>query len=61
MGVNLGPLVYLTELGSSAPLQQARAVSADQAFGEASFAPTPIQSGDVNLSTTIQAAFAIVP
>lgn len=60
MGVNLGPLVYLTELGSSAPLQMARAEMAG-AFDEAAFAPTPIQSGDVSLSTTIQAAFAIVP
>lgn len=60
MGVNLGPLLYLTEIGSSAPL-------ANQSFGEdamlarAEFAPTPIQSGEVGLSTTIQAAFAIVP
>ncbi len=62
MGVTLGPLVYLTEMGSSAPLAQARSFGADGAFAdEAAFAPTPIQSGDVSLSTTIQAAFAIVP
>lgn len=60
MGVTLGPLVYLTEIGSSAPLA-ARAFSADAAYAEAGFAPTPIQSGEVSLSTTIQAAFAIIP
>ncbi len=60
MGVTLGPLMFLTEIGSSAPLPQARGFSADAAFAEGGFAPTPIQSGDVNLSTTIQAAFAIV-
>ena len=60
MGVTLGPLVYLTEIGSSAPLES-RAFSADAAYAEAGFAPTPIQSGEVSLSTTIQAAFAIIP
>lgn len=61
MGVNLGPLVFLTEMGSSAPLEQSRSFAADAAVAEGAFAPTPIQSGDVSLSTTIQAAFAIVP
>lgn len=61
MGVTLGPLMFLTELGSSAPLNQTRSFAQDGAFAEAAFAPTPIQSGDVNLSTTIQAAFAIAP
>jgi hypothetical protein len=62
MGVNLGPLVFLTELSSSAPLATRSYAGADAAYAqEAGFAPTPIQSGDVSLSTTIQAAFAIVP
>lgn len=61
MGVNLGPLMFLTELGSSAPLAQSREFAADASFAEAGFAPTPFQSGEVNLSTTIQAAFAIAP
>ena len=61
MGVTLGPLVFLTEMGSSAPLEQSRSFGADAAMAEGGFAPTPIQSGDVSLSTTIQAAFAIVP
>lgn len=60
MGVNLGPLVFLTEISSSAPLAS-KAYAGDAAMAEAGYAPTPIQSGDVSLSTTIQAAFAIVP
>lgn len=60
MGVNLGPLVYLTELSSSAPL--ANKTFGDEAMlARSDFAPTPFQSGEVGLSTTIQAAFAIVP
>jgi uncharacterized protein YggE len=61
MGVTLGPLVFLTEIGSSAPMGAPTMVAGDAARAEAGFAPTPIQSGDVSLSTTIQAAFAIVP
>jgi uncharacterized protein YggE len=60
MGVNLGPLMFLTEISSSAPMAQ-RAYAADSAMAEGGYAPTPIQSGDVSLSTTIQAAFAIIP
>ena len=60
MGVTLGPLVYLSETGSTAPLAAPTLARAD--FAEAAaFAPTPIQSGDVSLSTTIQAVFAILP
>jgi uncharacterized protein YggE len=60
MGVNLGPLVFLTEMSSSAPMAQ-KTYATDAAMAEGGYAPTPIQSGDVSLSTTIQAAFAIVP
>jgi uncharacterized protein YggE len=60
MGVNLGPLVFLTEISSSAPLSQ-KTYAGDAAMAEGGFAPTPIQSGDVSLSTTIQAAYAILP
>ena len=60
MGVTLGDLIFLTELSSSAPFNQARAIGADYAEAGA-FAPTPIEAGDVSLTTTIQAAFAIVP
>lgn len=61
MGVTLGPLMFLTEIGSSAPLAQSRAFAGDAALAEGAFAPTPFISGEVGLSTTIQAAFAIVP
>jgi hypothetical protein len=62
MGVQLGPLLFLTELGSSSPLNTDSYARAEAGFSaDAAYAPTPIQSGDVSLSTTIQAAFAIVP
>ena len=60
MGVELGELLFLTETGSTTPL-------ASRGYAEAGYdsaagaPPTPIQPGDVSLSTTIQAAFAIVP
>ena len=60
MGVNLGPLLYLTETGSSAPLAN-QSYGQDAALAKAEFASTPIQSGEVGLSTTIQAVFAIIP
>ena len=59
MGVQLGPLVYLTEVGSSAPIL--KAPMAEMAIaGFDSRAPTPISGGDVSLTTDIQAAFSIV-
>lgn len=63
MGVQLGPLMFLTEIGSSSPLVNQDYSRAEAGFAAdgAAFAPTPIQSGDVSLSTTVQAAFAIVP
>jgi hypothetical protein len=60
MGVELGELLFLTETGSTTTL-------ASRGYAEAGYdnaagaPPTPIQPGDVSLSTTIQAAFAIVP
>ena len=58
MGVTLGPLVYLTELGSSVPMARAFP-QAEMATMDGGFASTPISAGDVNLSVTIQAVFAI--
>jgi uncharacterized protein YggE len=58
MGVTLGPLVYLTEIGSSVPMVAAAPV-AEMAAMDGAFKSTPISSGDVNLSVTIQAVFAI--
>ncbi len=58
MGVTLGPLVYLTEIGSSVPMA-ASAPMAEMAAMDGGFKSTPISSGDVNLSVTVQAVFAI--
>ena len=58
MGVTLGPLVFLSEVGSSAPLPQAASPRLEFAADEG-FAPTPITTGETTLSTTIQAVFAI--
>ena len=59
MGVQLGPLVYLNETSSSAPVL--KAPMAEMAMGGYdSRAVTPINAGDVNLTTYIQAAFSIV-
>ncbi len=58
MGVELGPLVFLSESGSSAPkvYVEERAVMAM----DASFAPTPIMAGETSLSARIQAVFSIL-
>ncbi len=56
-GVTLGPLVYLTEIGSSVPMVAA-APRAEMAM-DGAFKSSPISSGDVNLSVTVQAVFAI--
>jgi hypothetical protein len=58
MGVELGPLVFLSESGSSAPKVYAeeRAVMAI----DASFAPTPIMAGETSLSARVQAVFSII-
>jgi len=58
MGVTLGPLVYLTEIGSSVPMAYG-APMAEMAAMDGAFKSTPISSGDVNLSVTVQAVFAI--
>jgi hypothetical protein len=58
MGVTLGPLVYLTEISSSVPMAYG-ARMAEMAAMDGAFKSTPISSGDVNLSVTVQAVFAI--
>jgi uncharacterized protein YggE len=58
LGVTLGPIVFLTETGSSAPvIVQAEAAAFDGAVARA---PTPIRSGDTSLSSSVQAVFAIL-
>ena len=59
MGVTLGPLVYLTELGSSVPMAKASPVAMEVAAQDIGFPRTPISAGDVNLSVTVQVVFAI--
>ena len=59
MGVQLGPLVYLSETGSSAPVMKAPQVEMAMA-GFDSRTSTPISGGDVSLTTNIQTAFSIV-
>ncbi len=58
MGVTLGQLVYLTEIGSSVPMASAYPQT-EFATADAEFKSTPISAGDVNLSVTVQAVFAI--
>lgn len=59
MGVQLGPLVYLGETGSSAPVMTAPA--AEMAMAKLDVrTSTPISGGDVSLTTNIQAAFSIL-
>jgi len=58
MGVTLGQLVYLTEVGSSVPMAAASPMM-EMAAMDGAFKSTPISSGDVNLSVTVQAVFAI--
>ena len=57
-GVNLGKLIYITESGS--PSSQARDFAGDGFLRAAEFAPTtPISGGELDLTMTVQAAFAI--
>jgi hypothetical protein len=58
VGVTLGQLVYLTEIGSSVPMSRAFP-QAEMAAMDGGFKSTPISAGDVNLSVTVQAVFAI--
>jgi len=58
MGVTLGPLVYLTEMGSSVPMASSYP-QAEMAAMDGGFKSSPISSGDVNLTVSVQAVFAI--
>ena len=58
MGVTLGQLVYLTEIGSDVPMARSFP-QAEMAMMDSGFKSTPISAGDVNLSVTLQAVFAI--
>jgi len=58
LGVSVGQLVYLTELGNSVPMSSS-SPQAEMATMDGAFKSTPISAGDVNLSVTVQAVFAI--
>ncbi len=58
MGVTLGQLVYLTEIGNDVPMARSFP-QAEMAAMDSGFKSTPISAGDVNLSVTVQAVFAI--
>ena len=60
MGVQLGPLVYLNETGSSAPVLKSPMPVPEMAMAGFDRAPTQITGGDVSLSASIQAAFSIL-
>jgi len=56
-GVGLGKLVYISQSGGEIPVSMA---SKDLAFAPgAEFAPTPIKTGEVEVTVTVQAVFAI--
>jgi uncharacterized protein YggE len=59
MGVTLGQLVYLTEIGSSVPMTRSFEPAMEMASMDGGFKASPISAGDVNLSVTVQAVFAI--
>ena len=59
MGVNLGPLVYLIEHGNAVPMGSEFSQPEMLAMDGAMMKSTPISSGDVGLTVSMQAAFAI--
>lgn len=59
MGVTLGQLVYLTEIGNSVPMTRSFEPVMEMAAMDSGFKASPISAGDVNLSVTVQAVFAI--
>ncbi len=58
-GVELGPVVFVQESSGGVPIQQGP-VRQEMAMARMSDASTPIESGDINLSITIQAGFSIL-
>ena len=57
-GVTLGKLVYITEVGGEVPIVQ-DFFAETRAFAMASAPLTPISSGSLDLTLTVQAGFAI--
>ena len=58
-GVELGPVVFMQESSGAVPFEQG-VVGLEMAMARQADFSTPIESGDVNLSITIQAGFSIL-
>ena len=58
-GVELGPVVFMQESSGGAPVEYGP-VQLEMAMARAADFSTPIESGDINLSITIQAGFSIL-
>ena len=56
-GVGVGHLVFITELGGGAPIVQAFAE--DRSFAMAAAGPTSVSGGELALTLSVQAVFAI--
>ncbi len=59
-GVELGPVVFVQESSGVAPVAQP-AGRMEMAMAMTANVSTPIESGDINLSISIQAGFSILP
>ena len=59
-GVELGPVVFMQESSGAVPAEQGN-VRLEMALANSTGASTPIESGDISLSITIQAGFSILP
>lgn len=57
MGVQLGPLVSLSETGSSVPIVAPQRLAMDS--GAAASVPTPLNPGNTTITASVQARFAI--
>ena len=58
-GVELGPVVFMQESSGAVPAEQGN-VRLEMALASSTGASTPIESGDISLSITIQAGFSIL-
>jgi uncharacterized protein YggE len=60
LGVELGPVVFLQETGRTSPSGVTMKSGASFAEDSSAFAPTQISSGDVDVTASVSAVFAIV-
>ncbi|MCH7907391.1 MAG: SIMPL domain-containing protein [Chloroflexi bacterium] len=60
LGVELGPVVFLQETGGTSPVAVPAPMMAFTEHSVRSFAPTQISSGDVDVTASVSAVFAIV-